>query len=413
MSRSLLLVAQLAPPSNLIAARRVAGLAKYLARAGHRINVITSAASGVGPITGAQRVDRTYDLLASSLNWRRSHFDALAGGSQAYSRPSRLEAVVVPDLALVGWAPSALLRVRKLVREERPDCVLTTSPPESTHLLGAFLRRRGVPWIAELRDGWTFEPPRAPFPLQAQRSLARALEHGLLRRADRVVAVTEPIAADLRVRLGIDARVITNGFDPEEIPPRKNLNVHLDEARHSLVHTGRMGVARATPQPLFEAIRTLQRQAPEFVDRLEVVFAGPLSADERVLFDGHGLGSTIRYVGALPREEALQLQRDADSLLVVTEGATRTSVATGKLFEYLGARRPIFVLGEGTAAAKIVLDAGAGLAVPAGDTDAIACGLRQFVERSAEWEITTEDVAPYSYERIAAQVAELLADLRE
>ena len=68
----------------------------------------------------------------------------------------------------------------------------------------------------------------------------------------------------------------------------------------------------------------------------------------------------MRWVGALDRNQTLALQRRADTLLVLTEGASGPSVATGKLFEYLGAGRPILVLGEGTAAADIVRSAGAG-----------------------------------------------------
>jgi hypothetical protein len=46
--RSILLVAQLTPPSPLSGARRPAALTKYLARRGHRVTVLTSLASGLG-----------------------------------------------------------------------------------------------------------------------------------------------------------------------------------------------------------------------------------------------------------------------------------------------------------------------------------------------------------------------------
>ena len=42
MPRTILLVAHLAPPSPLSAARRTAGFAKYLGRRGHRVVVLTS-----------------------------------------------------------------------------------------------------------------------------------------------------------------------------------------------------------------------------------------------------------------------------------------------------------------------------------------------------------------------------------
>src|SRR4051794_23949460 len=94
--RSILLVAQLSPPSTLVAARRVAGLTKYLSRLGCAVTVLTSGASGEGPIEGAEHVVRTQDALTSPLNWRRPHFKALGGvSSSMYKPPSRFESVVV------------------------------------------------------------------------------------------------------------------------------------------------------------------------------------------------------------------------------------------------------------------------------------------------------------------------------
>ena len=58
-----------------------------------------------------------------------------------------------------------------------------------------------------------------------------------------------------------------------------------------------------------------------------------------------------RAAGRLPSSEP------QTRCLSITEGSTRRSVATGKLFEYLAARRPVLVLGEGTAAADIVRSA--------------------------------------------------------
>ena len=175
--RSILLVAQLTPPSALIAARRSAAFAKYLGRRGHRVTVLTSVASGSGPIEGAERVVRTRDLIATPLNWRRGHFETLSGAENTgYGAPSRLESVFVPDVASATWLPFALPRALALARREQFDCVITSSPPQSTHLVGLALARRGLPWIAELRDGWTFEPPRARWPLGIQARMDAALE---------------------------------------------------------------------------------------------------------------------------------------------------------------------------------------------------------------------------------------------
>ena len=405
---SILLVAQLSPPSTLVAARRVAGLTKYLARLGHHITVLTSAVSGAGEIDGAAAVIRTPDLIATRLNWRRKHFAALGGRSDAtYSPASRLESVLVPDIAAISWVPFALRRALALQRRAGFDCVITTSPPQSAHFVGAALQRRGVPWIAELRDGWSFEPPRAQWPLRAQRRADRALEASLLRRASAAVAVTAPIVEDLRARYSIPVRLITNGFDPEDESTGEGAEDLLDPERFSLVHTGRMAIARSTPEPLLDALRLLGSTTPELVARLEIVFAGPLSADEAELLGREDVAETVRTVGALERPRALGLQRAADALLVITEGSTRRSVATGKLFEYLAAQRPILVLGNETEAARIVADAGAGFATAAEDPQEIAAALRRLLESDLSG-ADRKALERYAYPKLAEEYSAVI-----
>jgi glycosyltransferase involved in cell wall biosynthesis len=402
--RSILLVAQLAPPSPLIAARRVAGMSKYLSRLGHSVTVLTSAISGEGPIEGAADVIRTPDLMASGLNWRRRHFEALTGGGGVYRPPSRLASVIVPDVAAASWLPFALRAALRVSKHQAFDCVITTSPPQSAHVVGDVLRRRrGLSWIAELRDGWTFEPPRADWPLGQQRSLDERLERRLLQRADALVGVTAPIVEDLRDRLGLRAELITNGFDPDELASGADCDDPLlDQERHSFVHTGRMAVGGASPRPLLEALSLLDADAS---GRLELVLAGPLTADELELTGG--LEPLVRVVGSLERKRALELQRAADTLLVVTEGGTRRSVSTGKLFEYLAAGRPILVLGEETEAARIVAETGAGTATSATSPPEIA---RALVEATSPG-VPDRDAAAlerYSWPVLAAQYAELI-----
>ena len=246
---------------------------------------------------------------------------------------------MVPDLALVGWLPFALPRALGLAHRERFDCVITTSPPQTAHLIGAALRATGVPWIADLRDGWTYDPPRGAWPTALQTALDRALEEGALRRADRLVAVTAPIADDLACRLSREVAVITNGFDPEE-SSESGVDGLLTPGRHSLVHTGRAGVAGRSPRTFLEGIVEFRRRWPDLAERLEIVFAGPTTTEERALLADERLGGMARTVGMLDRPQAVALQRGADSLLVFAQGASAPSVATNKLFEYLAARQP-------------------------------------------------------------------------
>jgi len=402
-SRSILLVAQLSPPAGMSAARRTAGLTKYLARLGHEVTVLTSQTSGDGDIAGAARVLRTPDLMATRLNWRRRHYEALnEGKGKAYADgASRVASIVVPDLALVGWIPFALPAALRHARRHRPDCVITTSPPESAHLVGMALKRQGIPWIADLRDGWGYETTHPDWPLSLQHRLDRALESATVRGADQVTTVTEPITDDIRARYGVAADTVPNGFDPDERVRARPDQIGLDPSTHTVVHTGRMAVASRDPRPLIEALRLLTERRPADDAPIEAVFAGPLTEEESGLIESSR--GMARAVGTLEREDTLRLQSAAGTLVLLT-GRGRRSEATAKLYEYLAAGRPILVLGDESAAAEIVRATGSGEAVPANDPTAIAAGLERLMAAPRDSDANGR-VERYSYETIAGQMA--------
>src|SRR5262249_40953513 len=129
--------------------------------------------------------------------------------------PALLTRVLVPDSYLVSWMPTALAAVRRLVRAGGVDCVVTSGPPDSTHLIGLLLGGGRPAGTAAFRDGWRFEPMRPDFPTRAQDRLEASLERRVARGADVVLGATLPIAEDLAARLGADAHWVTNGFEPE------------------------------------------------------------------------------------------------------------------------------------------------------------------------------------------------------
>jgi glycosyltransferase involved in cell wall biosynthesis len=285
--------------------------------------------------------------------------------------PRVLTHVLVPDAQVLSWAPAAWRAVRRLVREQRPDVLVTSSPFDSAHLVGLALGRGRPPWVAELRDGWTFEPLRAEFPTAVQRRADRALERRVVRTADAVVAATEPIAADLQTRLGVAARSVPTGWDHDldaaaaaAVPPA------LDDGRFAVVHTGTLsGGWGRDPGPLLDALVRARADEP----RLQLVLAGRLSPADEAAIAARSPGDGVRRVGLLPRAESLALQRAAGALVLVT--SPNPSEATGKLFEYLASGRPIIAIAAGNAAGRTVTATGTGLTVPHGDVEAIAAAL--------------------------------------
>src|SRR5262249_37085995 len=126
---------------------------KYLERVGYEVTILTTDAYGKLPTDEAQRVLRVPDLVASRKLRSLLGRPALPHPGQAVSietaPPALLTTVVVPDIYAVSWVPSAIRAMRRLVRDERIDVLISTSPKDSTHLIGLARPRPGIPWVAD------------------------------------------------------------------------------------------------------------------------------------------------------------------------------------------------------------------------------------------------------------------------
>ncbi|HEX6117071.1 MAG TPA: glycosyltransferase [Solirubrobacterales bacterium] len=421
-SRSILLVAYFYPPSRDTGAHRPASMARHLRGLGHRVTVLTTAAYGrLGDDDGPQGDGPTGDVArAADLQLVRARMrghdrvDSLFDSDTYSGQPHPLAKVIVPEPLALAWAPFAARVGRRLQRERGFDCVITTSPPESAHLVGRAVQRAGAAWVADLRDAWTFEPLRPPFPTKLQRRADERMERRLLAAADAVVAVSKPVVDDLARRRIADGILVPNGWDADAIAPPAGAGGFpapaepvaelLDPERVSLVYTGRFGSYGRDPRPLLDAVRALAASDPDTAGRLELVVAGPLTDEEKRLFEGGFDPVRVRLAGSLPRERALALQGAADALLLIAQ-STRTQLPNFKLFEYLAAGRPILALAAGTEAGRIVTETGAGEAVRADDPAAIEAALRALV--AGELATPPEEARrEYSYPLLAERMGE-------
>ena len=83
------------------------------------------------------------------------------GSSARLSTPgSASRRLLVPD-ENVSWNLTAIPAAIRIARKEKIDVVLTTSPPNSVHLVGAAVKRAtGAKWVADLRDSLVAHPHR-------------------------------------------------------------------------------------------------------------------------------------------------------------------------------------------------------------------------------------------------------------
>lgn len=400
--RRILVITHPYPPMPSVGGNRWLAMSKYLRRAGHEVEVLTTSAFGSLPDDAEQRIHRAYDLMAA--RWLRQLLrrpPLPRPGQPAIDDtppPAIIDRFVVPDHCAVSWVPFAIVEARRLIKKRMFDCVVSTSAYESTHLIPLGLGNRRPAWIADFRDGWTFHPWKPPFPTRAQRHLDIALERRVVTTAERTVCVELPVVEDLRVRLGVDAEYLPNGWDPDLAEQLDGASLpDLESDRVLLVHTGKLsGGWGRDPGPLLQALQRLQTESPATAERLQLVLAGRLDRGERELIDSFRLGSLVRHVGQLTRAQSLALQRRADALVLIT-APNLVWELPGKFFEYIGAQRPVLALAAGNECERLVHETNTGITVPPGDVDAIAGALRRVASGELDRDYAPRRLGQYTY----------------
>ncbi|MBL7946085.1 MAG: glycosyltransferase [Flavobacteriales bacterium] len=244
----------------------------------------------------------------------------------------------IPD-ARVWWVKPSVKRLEQYLKEHPVEVIVTTGSPHSLHLIGGELKKRtGIPWLADFRDPWT------NIDFYGQLKLTRwadakqhRLEREVLTGADSVITVSWRWAEELKALGAKQVEVITNGFDPADLPsPPAEV-----DAEWSLVHVGSISATRDVPE-LWRALAERISSDDEFRSRFKLRLIGGVDHTVQHSIKAAGLSSYTERYTHLPHHEALrQMQRARVLLLPVNDTPNVGGFLPAKVFEYLSTGRPI------------------------------------------------------------------------
>lgn len=410
------------PPFNAPGAVRVGKTAKYLIELGHDVHVLSCRSQ---PLPRDLLLEVPEDRVTYTpwINVNRP-VELILGGRQAvahrgYSVPSpslsRLleslgrpyrEAVNFPD-GQVGWISFAVRAGARLLDEWRPDVIFASATPYSSLIAAHRLAKRfDTPWVAELRDLWLDNPYLRHYPLR--RSLERPLERRVLSSAAGFVTVSEPLAQVLRAKYSAPVKVVPNGFDPDDYPEPPARAPAAGPLR--ITYTGTIYPGKRDPSPLLKALLLLGDEARH----VKVLFYGRSHSSAARLASRLDVGDSVEFRDPVSHREALALQCASDVTLLLTWNDPRDlGVYTSKLFEYLGARRPILVVGSDQgAAADLIRSRRAGYVLQ--EAEEIAAQLRRWIaqKRLPEGIPALPATSGSGFERrtLTSELAEFLVD---
>lgn len=240
----------------------------------------------------------------------------------------------------IGWLPYAVADGSAMLKEWPAEIIYATVPPLTGLLVAQRLSKRfGIPWVAEFRDLWVDHPYYDSPPWR--RALERIQERRVLRDVKGIVTVSDTWRDLLQRRFGKPTITVLNGFDPDDYPAEP-LRANTSAEELSIVYTGTLYPGRRDPTPLFQAVARLGETARGV--RIRLYGADP--ATVAVLAKKAGIAHQVESNPAVPYDKVITLQRSADILLLLRwNDPSEQGIVPGKLFEYVGARRPILCLG--------------------------------------------------------------------
>ena len=235
------------------------------------------------------------------------------------------------------WIKPSIRFLSSYLKNNDIDLVITTGPPHSLHLIGLELQKQNsIKWIADFRDPWTDIDYFHQLPL-TKNSLKKheLLEKKVLKNADSVLVVGKTMKENFK-EFNKNIHVLTNGFDSNSI----NENLELDK-KFTFTHIGLMNADR-NPVILWKVLAELVSKDKEFASDLQVKLIGKSAPEIHDSIKEYELEDNVQFIGYLPHQKVIDHQRSSQVLLLVANNVpSAKGIITGKVFEYLQAKRPI------------------------------------------------------------------------
>lgn len=263
----------------------------------------------------------------------------------------------VPDARCL-WINPVVKELTAYLKKHPVDAIITTGPPHSVNRIGYLLKKKlNLPWLADFQDPWTQVDYYQHFKISSwAHKRHRKMENQVFSHADLITTVSDSWKMDLQSIGAKDVEVVSLGFDPEDF----NVETKLDE-QFTLTHLGLLGQDR-NPSTLIKVIKSICEENEDFASKFKLQLVGKVNEDLQKEIADLNLSEQVIYKGQVNRDEALQIMQSSQLLLLLLNKAANVSGRIpGKVFEYLGAHRPILSLGpKGTDIETMLRESSAG-----------------------------------------------------
>jgi glycosyltransferase involved in cell wall biosynthesis len=317
----------------------------------------------------------------------------------------------IPD-ARCMWIRPSVKFLRKWLKENPVDVIVSTGTPHSMHLIAhKVMKKLQIPWLADFRDPWTKIDFYEQLPLtKCADKKHRKLEMQVLSVANRVVTVS-PNWGKLMENLGAKhVTVINNGYDDEDF---EFLPVETD-SYFSVTHVGVLNKDRNISE-LWQAFAQLCSEIDGFRDKLKLRFLGSVDYSVKEALEKLNLSQLAEFTGYVSHDEALKITAKSTVLLLLLNNTHDVmGRIPGKLYEYLAAQRPVLLIGpENCDSHQILEDVNAGYRADFGNIEEMKAGIlslwNDFQQKTASTDM--EKIKQYERRQLTSKLAGVLNEM--
>jgi glycosyltransferase involved in cell wall biosynthesis len=409
--RRVLMFAYYFPPLGGGGVQRTAKYVKYLPSEGFDPIVVTGTTRGFflrdaglsRDVPPGTLIRRARALPLQTAQWK------LDGLLRRVGIPTRLvNEALWPDNH-IGWLPAAVLGGLRAVRDHQPEVLYSTSSPTTAHVAALIVHKlTGLPWVADFRDSWLFNPLDPMTKSYAPLSRAsEALERKVVEEASYVTFADETMEACGLPHDDPRRVVIYNGVDSDDLLPVTPAPAQSPNQPFLLSYVGSLYGSHDGAET-FAAIRHLIDRGELDPRTFELRIVGHAEIERRTLES-----LPVSFTGYVSHEQALAEMARASVLLY--SRPPDDLVLSGKIFEYLCSGRPVLSVAhpEGLAS-KLVAELGAGWCADVRDRESVTSTLREVLARwqrgqlEAHPGVRDEVLRRFSRRKLAAELANVL-----
>ena len=293
----------------------------------------------------------------------------------------------IPD-ARIGWYLSAVKEAMKIVKEYPVQMIYSSSPPYTVSVIARKVSQKsGIPYVAGFRDPWSGFEVSAPKRWFLPRMIDRNLERSVFYDAKKIDVAWKGIAFDAIAKysdLPEEKFIhIPNGFDSADYPEHDILK-RAERTRGNkfiMTYSGSLYGPR-NPKNFFRAIELLLDRGEIDPMKIYLRFVGRTGADLNDMFEAPKIKPLVERLNYVPHSRAVELISDSDALLLIVDDIPSVEhIVPGKVYEYLGAMRPVLAIAQPDGAiGELLKETNGGEAVAQSNIEGQARVIKRFYE---------------------------------